>query len=102
MEQKNRGIVTAKIPFDAQSEAVGKDGSGIVLLFDEKRGCYYKTTIAHILMVALKESREFLDGLDQRFAELRQELVDEQHAFISDMTKTNQAMIELVKEGTNK
>ena len=77
-----------------------EDGSAPILLYDGLREVYYKTTIKHILMVALKESREFQDKMEERMNEFERTIKEQQTKFISDSVKTNEAIINLVRANT--
>lgn len=94
------------------------DGTAPILIYDGVNEVYYRTTIKHILMVALKESRDFLGQMEARITDLEERLQrqqdtftsemaekvetlkQEQKSFIADMVKTNETMIELVRANT--
>lgn len=75
---------------------------GVCLLYDPTRKCYYRTTLENIAMVTTKRMRKEMAALESKFDELSAKLKSEQASFISDIAKTNQAIIELVKGGTSK
>ena len=94
---KRKRFSTVTILVDNQMKTPD-DGSAPILLYDGANECYYKTTIKHILMVALSESRDFNAKMEKRMDEFEKQMKKKQDKFMSDMVESNQSIINLAKE----
>ena len=95
---KNKRFATYTITVD-NAQRTPDDGSAPILLYDGLKDIYYRTTIKQILMVALKESREFLSAMESRMNDFETSMERKQNEFIADMVKSNETIINLVKAG---
>lgn len=76
------------------------DDSAPILLYDGINEVYYRTTIKHVITVALMESKQFMKDMETQISEFESAIQRRQDEFISDMVKTNETLINFVKAGT--
>ena len=99
MSNKTDKIQMVTIPL-LEGKVVGNGDEGIVLLYDEVKKCYYRTTLSHILNVVLKKIDDIDKKLSFKYEELDTRLTDQQNAFIKDTVEVNQKIIALVQGGS--
>lgn len=93
---RNQRFVEATITIDT-SRPISKNESGIALLYDPVRKCYYRTTLEDIVLVTTKKMNEELAQLRAEFQRLSSDLKSEQSKFIEDTTKNIDAIIKLTE-----
>lgn len=107
MDMTNK-VLRKTISIDSSRSVPGNDKSGIVLLYDEKRGCYYETSIASISSAFIAELRRteaewrekyerLSEETTEKYRALEKELRDQQKQFISDTANATDKLIKLVE-----
>ena len=91
---RNQRFVEATITIDT-TRPISKNESGIALLYDPVRRCYYRTTLEDIILVTTKKMNEELAQLHAEFDKLSSELKSEQGKFIKDTNQIVDAIIKL-------
>ena len=86
------------------------EGEGVVLLYDQKTGAYYRESLSTILDSVMRsvngafsvlagEFDSFKAEVSEGNAAFRKEMSERQNRFIADVSEANQSIIELVKNG---
>jgi hypothetical protein len=73
------------------------DGSAPILLYDGINDVYYRTTVKHIIMITLQESRSEIDKMNKRINDFEESMDKKMKGFMSDMLESNRTIINLVK-----
>lgn len=73
------------------------DGSAPILLYDGINDVYYRTTVKHVIMIALQESRAELAKMNERMNNFETSMNRKVNEFIADTVRSNEAIINLVK-----
>ena len=110
MDMVNKSkIQTKTITIDmARSAPRNVDEGGIVLLYDDRRGCYYETTVKSIAASFISELRKVESDMKRSYAALEaetkakydaleKELREQQKRFISDTANATDKLINLVE-----
>lgn len=93
---KNKRFAQATITID-NAMRTPDDGSAPILLYDGVKDMYYRTTVKHILMIALQESRAEIEKMNQRINDFETSMNRKMTEFIDDMVKNNEKMINLIE-----
>ena len=98
---KKPKISMVTIPIREAKSIGANPDAGLVLLYDETEGCYFKATISYILNYVMRRVDSFQSELLTRQEAFEKKVVEQQRSFIKDAADINETIIKLVKNGGN-